>query len=161
MMADLSIDAAGAVHALDMLKARGEVLDGIAAEDGGKAWLHKEVFRRIRARSLAKARAETKPVELSEYQTFLIGLQGVGPVGGERYDGEDGVMRVIEQLEASPCLPRYGNRPYCRYGCATIVRRCSTACSPPARSSGWVPRPPAARRRNQDSSHCIRRTPCF
>ena len=37
MMADLSIDAAGAVHALDMLKARGEVLDGIAAEDGGKA----------------------------------------------------------------------------------------------------------------------------
>ena len=81
-----------------MLKARGEVLDGIAAEDGGKAWLHKEVFRRIRARSLAKARAETKPVGLSEYQTFLIGLQGVGPVGGERYDGEDGVMRVIEQL---------------------------------------------------------------
>ena len=77
MMADLSIDASGAVHALDMLKARGEILDGIAAEDGGKAWLHKEVFRRIRAKSLAKARAETKPVELSEYQTFLIGLQGV------------------------------------------------------------------------------------
>jgi ATP-dependent Lhr-like helicase len=56
MMTDLSIDAAGAVHALDMLKARGEVLDGIAAEDGGKAWLHKEVFRRIRARSLAEPR---------------------------------------------------------------------------------------------------------
>ena len=105
MMVDLSIDAAGAVHALDMLKARGEVLDGIAAEDGGKAWLHKEVFRRIRARSLAKARAETKPVELSEYQTFLIGLQGVGPVGGERYDGEDGVMRVIEQLEGVALPP--------------------------------------------------------
>ena len=80
MMVDLSIDAAGAVHTGHAQSTR-RVLDGIAPEDRGKAWLHKEVFRRIRARSLAKARAETKPVELSEYQTFLIGLQGVGPVG--------------------------------------------------------------------------------
>ena len=42
---------------------------------------------------------------MSEYQTFLIGLQGVGPVGGERYDGEDGVMRVIEQLEGVALPP--------------------------------------------------------
>ena len=162
MMADLSIDAAGAVHALDMLKARGEVLDGIADEDGGKAWLHKEVFRRIRARSLAKARAEIKPVELSEYQTFLIGLQGVGPVGGERYDGEDGVMRVIEQLEGVALPPSVWESSVL----PARVRDYRPAMLDGLLSSGeivWggVPRPPAARRRNQDSSHCIRRTPCF
>ena len=30
---------------------------------------------------------------------FLIDRQGIGPVGGERYEGADGLMRVIEQLE--------------------------------------------------------------
>ena len=33
------------------------------------------------------------------YQALLLDRQGVGPVGGERYDGVDGLMRVIEQLE--------------------------------------------------------------
>ena len=56
-------------------------------------------MRRIRTRSLAKARNAIKPVSPQTYQAFLLDRQGVGPVGGERYEGIDGLMRVIEQLE--------------------------------------------------------------
>lgn len=62
-------------------------------------YLHRDVFRRIRARSLNKAREAVKPVAPSVYQALLLDRQGVGPVGGERHDGVDGLMRVIEQLE--------------------------------------------------------------
>lgn len=62
-------------------------------------YLHRDVFRRIRARSLSKAREAIKPVAPAVYQALLLDRQGVGPVGGERYDGADGLMRVIEQLE--------------------------------------------------------------
>lgn len=62
-------------------------------------YLHRDVFRRIRARSLSKARETIKPVAPAVYQSLLLDRQGVGPVGGERYDGADGLMRVIEQLE--------------------------------------------------------------
>ena len=62
-------------------------------------YLHRDVFRRIRARSLSKAREAVKPVVPAVYQSLLLDRQGVGPVGGERYDGADGLMRVIEQLE--------------------------------------------------------------
>ena len=62
-------------------------------------WLHREVFRRIRSRSLKKARAAITPADPHVYQSFLLERQGVGPVGGERYEGADGLMRVIEQLE--------------------------------------------------------------
>lgn len=106
MMAALHLDAERAVRELDMLKARGEVLTGRFTADPGMAdgrspvqYLHRDVFRRIRARSLNKAREAIRPVEPAVYQTLLLDRQGVGPVGGERYDGVDGLMRVIEQLE--------------------------------------------------------------
>ena len=129
MIADLGLDATQAVHALDELKQRGELLYGAFLASGGDAdsgktvassaptaaassavelvgggagqrqWLHKEVFRRIRSRSLAKARKAVKPVDPDVYQAFVLDRQGVGPVGGERYEGPDGLMRVIEQLE--------------------------------------------------------------
>ena len=41
---------------------------------------------------------------------FLIDRQGIGPVGGERYEGADGLMRVIEQLEAYHCPLHSGSR---------------------------------------------------
>ncbi|MBT1172116.1 DEAD/DEAH box helicase [Bifidobacterium sp. MA2] len=111
MIADLKLDAADVVHALDELAQHGELLSGHFVDrsddavDGSSGvsdttqWLHKDVFRRIRARSLAKAREAVKPVAPAVYQSFLLDRQGVGPVGGERYEGADGLMRVIEQLE--------------------------------------------------------------
>nr|WP_240544240.1 DEAD/DEAH box helicase [Bifidobacterium sp. SO4] len=110
LIADLGINVTDAVHTLDTLAAQGELLhghfidavesaDGRSGEQSGEQWLHKDVFRRIRSRSLAKARKAVKPVEPNAYQMFLLDRQGVGPVGGERYEGADGLMRVIEQLE--------------------------------------------------------------
>ena len=69
------------------------------ASGSEQQWLHKDVFRRIRSRSLDKARKAVRPVEPEAFQMFLIDRQGIGPVGGERYEGADGLMRVIEQLE--------------------------------------------------------------
>ncbi|PLS25934.1 DEAD/DEAH box helicase [Bifidobacterium imperatoris] len=111
---ELGISANDAVHELDRLASLGELLKGHFVDNDSAAdsvsdaqnntrnpeqWLHKDVFRRIRQRSLAKARKAIKPVELAAYQMFLLDRQGVGPVGGERYEGVDGLMRVIEQLE--------------------------------------------------------------
>ena len=95
---------------LDELHAKGELLKGHFVDDAAGAdangsddsasersprqtpqqWLHKDVFRRIRALSLAKARKAIKPVEPAVYQAFLLDRQGVGPVGGARYEGVDG-----------------------------------------------------------------------
>ncbi|PJM77125.1 DEAD/DEAH box helicase [Bifidobacterium felsineum] len=111
---DLAINADDAVHELDRMANAGELLKGHFIDNDSTAdsasgarndahapeqWLHKDVFRRIRQRSLAKARKAIKPVEPAAYQMFLIDRQGVGLVGGELYEGVDGLMRVIEQLE--------------------------------------------------------------
>lgn len=119
MIAELGLDAVQGVRMLDELHAKGELLKGHFVDDAAGAdangsddsasersprqtpqqWLHKDVFRRIRALSLAKARKAIKPVEPAVYQAFLLDRQGVGPVGGARYESVDGLMRVIEQLE--------------------------------------------------------------
>ena len=115
LIADTGLPAESAVRALDDLHARGELLRGMflrgtpdsgsmAGRHDGDAdspvqWLHRDVFRRIRSLSLAKARKAVKPVEPAVYQAFLLDRQGVGPVGGECHQGADGLMRVIEQLE--------------------------------------------------------------
>lgn len=114
MIADLGLDAEQGVRLLNDMHAKGELMRGhfndAAAESQGDAkpgesdeqayqWLHREVFQRIRARSLAKARKAIKPVRQHDYQAFLFDRQGVGSVGGERHHGTDGLMRVIEQLE--------------------------------------------------------------
>ena len=101
MIAQLRIDATRAVHALDGLNAKGTLLKGrfSGSDQAVDQWLHVEVFRRIRSLSLAKARRAVKPVDQTAYQAFLLDRQGVGPVGGARYEGVDGLLRVIEQLE--------------------------------------------------------------
>ncbi|MBT1162334.1 MULTISPECIES: DEAD/DEAH box helicase [Bifidobacterium] len=100
MIADLHVAADDAVHALDRLKQRGELLTGTFVSGLGRTqWLHRGVFRRIRAKSLVKARKAIRPVEPAVFQAFLLDRQGVGPVGGAHWRGQDGLMRVIEQLE--------------------------------------------------------------
>ncbi|EFA23411.1 DEAD/DEAH box helicase [Bifidobacterium gallicum] len=102
MIADLNIDAEAAVRALDALKERGEVLQGrfdARMSEDVEQWVHQSVFRMIRSRSLRRARAAIRPVSAADYQRFLLDLQGVGPVGGQRHDDTEGVLRVLEQCE--------------------------------------------------------------
>lgn len=102
MIDECGFDAETAVRALDELKARGELMSGRfdgRLPDGVGQWVHRDVFQRIRAQSLRAARKAIRPVTPADYQRFLLGLQGVGAVGAERYEGADGLLRVIEQLE--------------------------------------------------------------
>ncbi|KFI68641.1 DEAD/DEAH box helicase [Bifidobacterium magnum] len=102
MIADLGVDAETGVRVLDALKERGEVLQGrfdarMAAHI--EQWVHATVLRMIRSRSLRRARAAIRPVTGADYQRFLLDLQGVGAEGAQRYEGPDGVLRVLEQCE--------------------------------------------------------------
>lgn len=129
-IAALGFDAVSVVRELDALAARGDLLSGhFTGEGTGVAgvaqYLHRDVFRRIRNRSLAKARAAIKPVSSAAYQSYLIRRQGVMSVGaaasegtdptghaavgahsadnrafeGMSFEGVDGLLRVIEQME--------------------------------------------------------------
>ncbi|MDY4678364.1 MAG: DEAD/DEAH box helicase [Bifidobacterium tsurumiense] len=104
VMEQLHLDAEQTVRILQSMRSSGEVLSGIFVEDelhaaGVEQWIHRDVLRLIRNRSLRKARQAIRPVSAQEYQRFLIDRQGVGPVGKEQYEGLDGLMRVIEQCE--------------------------------------------------------------
>ena len=102
MIADLGISAEAGVYELNALRAAGEMLTG-RFDDRLPAdvpqWVEQGVFKRIRSQSLAKARKAVKPVGDGTFQRFVLERQGIGSVGGERLDGVDGVMRIIEQLE--------------------------------------------------------------
>ena len=102
MIADLRLPAEACIDELNALQASGEALTG-RFDDRLPAdvpqWVERGVSNRIRSRSLAKARKAVRPVAAADFQRFVLERQGVGSAGGQRFDGIDGVMRVIEQLE--------------------------------------------------------------
>ena len=102
-MQQLGLDAAATVRTLDELTARGVLLHGHFTDALPRdQWLHPEVFRRIRSRSLARARAAITPVDPACCQRFILERQGVCPVQEPPAgvaNGEDALLRVIEQLE--------------------------------------------------------------
>lgn len=102
MIADLELDAQTAVELLQELRDSGEMMTGRfddRIDSQAPQWLHADVFKRIRNKSLAKARHAIKPVQPERYQSFLLQRQGVGSVGGELLQGIDGLARALEQLE--------------------------------------------------------------
>lgn len=100
LISALNIDATHAVHTLDALHAKGDLLVGRFTPDADTTqYLLRDVFRRIRNRSLDRARRAVRPVDRATYQRFVMNRQGVGPVGAERLTGAEGLLRVIEQFE--------------------------------------------------------------
>ncbi len=86
------------------LAAEGKIKRGRFGVDESDAasereWISSEVFQRLRARSLAKARKAVQAVSPAAYLRFLFDLQGLGPVGGERFEGIEGLANVIAQFE--------------------------------------------------------------
>ncbi len=85
--------------ALAQLVARGRVVEGEFLPQGsGDEHCDAEVLRLLRRRSLAALRAEVEPVPPLDYARFLPAWQNVGG----RLRGEDGLLRVIEQLSGVP-----------------------------------------------------------
>ncbi|MBK8728228.1 MAG: DEAD/DEAH box helicase [Tetrasphaera sp.] len=85
--------------ALTQLVARGRVVEGEFLPQGaGDEFCDAEVLRQLRRSSLAALRAEVEPVPAQDYARFLPGWQSVGG----RLRGEDGLLRVLEQLSGIP-----------------------------------------------------------
>jgi ATP-dependent Lhr-like helicase len=93
---------------LDRLAAQSRVSEGEFRPGAtGREWCDSEVLRRIRRRSLAKARAEVEPVEQTTLARFLPAWQNVG----SRLRGPDGVLAVVEQLAGCP-VPASALEPF-------------------------------------------------
>ena len=112
--ARLGIGPSVARESLRRLVAAGKIMQGRfgCAEEPGPAgvgavaaitgaertWVSAEVFRRLRSRSLAKARAAVRAVPASAYTRYVLDLQG-GGTGGGTLEGTEGVAQVISQFE--------------------------------------------------------------
>ena len=112
--ARLGIGPSVARESLRRLVAAGKVVQGrfgcadgpgpagvgaVAAITGAeRTWVSAEVFRRLRSRSLAKARAAVRAVPASAYARYVLDLQGAG-TGGGTLEGTEGVAQVISQFE--------------------------------------------------------------
>jgi len=97
--ARFGLGVAVAHDALRRLGSAGRVTEGEFRPGAhGSEWCDSEVLRRIRRRSLARARAEVEPVERETLARFLPVWQNVG----SRLRGVDGVLTVVEQLAGCP-----------------------------------------------------------
>ncbi|WP_291313473.1 ATP-dependent helicase [Corynebacterium sp. UBA2622] len=93
--------AVGAAYsALQPLVDSGKVIEGRYRQGvEEQEYVASEVLRIIRSRSLAAARAQTRPVSQSAYGRFLPAWLNVAPVGVvPALRGADGVYAVLEQL---------------------------------------------------------------
>lgn len=90
-------------ESLRRLVATGKLMQGrfrpAAGETAERTWVASEVFRRLRSRSLAKARAAVHAVPADAYVRYVLDLQGVSAESGGGLEGADGVAQVIAQFE--------------------------------------------------------------
>ncbi|MDX6296929.1 MAG: ATP-dependent helicase Lhr and Lhr-like helicase, partial [Nocardioidaceae bacterium] len=104
----LGLGVAVAHDTLSRLARAGRVSEGEFRPGAhGSEWCDSEVLRRIRRRSLARARAEVEPVEPEALARFLPVWQNVG----SRLRGVDGVLTVVEQLAGCP-VPASALEPF-------------------------------------------------
>ncbi|MEC4184747.1 DEAD/DEAH box helicase [Adlercreutzia sp. R21] len=90
------VGAALAAESLERLAA-----DGRLARLGADRWADGAVLRRLRSRSLARAREAVRPVASEAYVQFLMERQGVAASGEPALAGIDGVAQVIAQFEGA------------------------------------------------------------
>ncbi|EUA89374.1 DEAD/H associated family protein [Mycobacterium ulcerans str. Harvey] len=116
------------------------VATGVFGGAGSEQWCDAEVLRILRRRSLAALRAQVEPISTAAYGRFLPEWHQVGGADSG-HGGIDRLASVIDQL-AGVRIPASALEPLVlARGCATIPRRCSTSCLPPAKSPGRAPDP--------------------
>lgn len=94
--AAVGVGAALAAESLERLAA-----DGRLVRLGADRWADGAVLRRLRSRSLARAREAVRPVAPEAYVQFLMERQGVAVSGEPALAGIDGVAQVIAQFEGA------------------------------------------------------------
>ncbi len=87
-----------------------EVLEGLAAEGrlqhlGTDRWADAGVLRRLRARSLTRAREAVRPVAGAVFERFVLGRQSVAGPDAPGLRGIDGLAAVIAQFEGVYLAP--------------------------------------------------------
>lgn len=94
--AALGLGPALAAESLERLAAAGRLV-----RLGADRWVDGGVLRRLRSRSLARAREAVRPVDASAYVRFLLERQEVARSGEPVLSGIDGVAQVIAQFEGA------------------------------------------------------------
>ncbi len=94
--AALGLGPALAAESLERLAAAGRL-----TRLGADRWVDGGVLRRLRSRSLARAREAVRPVDASAYVRFLLARQEVVRPGEPALSGIDGVAAVIAQFEGA------------------------------------------------------------
>lgn len=80
------------------LEAQGLFLKGSFRPESESEWIHKDVFARLRRRSLAIARRAIEPVSIKRYMSHLFALQGVASQE-LLLGGSDALLEVIARFE--------------------------------------------------------------
>ncbi len=96
----LKLSREGVVKKLTAKGAASGCVDGatVGSDDAvGDVWVAVDILKRLRLRSLDKARAAVEPVDTSVYMRYLFELQGVA--GGEDRNGMDALADVISMFE--------------------------------------------------------------
>ena len=83
--------------ALYALEADGAVMQGQFTQVGAVEWCNRRVLARIHKRTLTALRKQVEPVTAAAFMRFLFRWQRVQP--GSQLLGEDGFLRIIEQLQ--------------------------------------------------------------
>ena len=94
--AGLGLGAALLTESLERLTAAGRLV-----RLGHDRWADGAVLRRLRSRSLARAREAVRPVGADAYLRFLLQRQAVAASGEAPLAGIDGVAQVIAQFEGA------------------------------------------------------------
>ena len=101
----LGLPAAQLTPVLKLLESRGELVHGemrplVLTERSEPEWCDAEVMRRLRRRTLARARDEVAPVDGATLGRFLPDWHGLGAAGGRQgRDGREQLLEALLQLE--------------------------------------------------------------
>ena len=100
LASDFGLSVGSSYEALKHLVGEGKVIEGRYRQGvDEQEYMGAEVLRIVRSRSLAAARAQTRPVSQSALGRFIPAWLNVAPVGVRPpLRGPDGVYSVIEQL---------------------------------------------------------------
>jgi len=85
---------------LALLETRGELVRGEIRPLGAEPeWCDAEILRRLRRRTLARARDAVAPVDAATLGRFLPAWHGIGPTGGRGPKGPERLLEAVIQLE--------------------------------------------------------------